>query len=103
MLRTQRKFRIVSNLGNIFEIYEGRMHNIYKLDMAGNTIENWCVLPHGELAQGDVMLAQKLWLETDEAETERRANVTLQLTGRLRHRAPVQYQPGVFVPELELN
>jgi hypothetical protein len=103
MLRTHRKFRVVSNLGNIFEIREGKMHNIYKLDMAGNVLENWCVLPHGELAQGDVMLAQKLWLETDEAETERCANVTHVASGRLLRSAPVQYQSGVFVPELTLN
>jgi hypothetical protein len=103
MLRVHRKFRVVSNLGNIFEIREGRMHNIYKLDMAGNPIENWCVLPQGELAQGDAMLAQKLWLETDEAETERCANVTHIASGRLVRSAPVQYRPGIFVPELALN
>jgi hypothetical protein len=103
MLRNHRKFRVVSNLGNIFEIREGRMHNIYKLDMAGNSIENWCVLPRGELAQCDAMLAQKLWLETDEAETERCANITHVASGRLVRTAPVQYQPGIFVPELPMN
>jgi len=103
MLRSQRKFRVVSNLGNIFEIREGRMHNIYKLDMQGKPIENWCVLPRGELAQGDAMLAQKLWLETDEIETERCANITHIASGRLVRTAPVQYQPGIFVPELTMN
>jgi hypothetical protein len=103
MLRTHHKFRIVSNLGNIFEICEGRMHNIYKLNMEGYRVENWCVLPSGELAQCDVMLAQKLWLESDEAETERCANITHIATGRLVRSAPVQYQPGIFVPELTVN
>lgn len=99
MLRAHKKFRVVSNKLNIFEICEGKTHNIYKLDMQGKRVENWCVLPQGELAMGDVLLAQKVWLETDEADTAKFANITHIATGQLIHTSPVQYRFGVFVPE----
>jgi hypothetical protein len=98
MMRTQKKFRIVSNKGNIFEIRHGRMHNIFRLDLQGNAVEEWCVLPQGELAPGDVMLAQKLGLECDEDDVAKHANITVLASGQLRYRAPRQYTPGVFLP-----
>lgn len=100
MLRTRKKFRIVSNLLNIFEIRLFKTHNIYKLDLNGQAVENWCVLPKGDLALGDVLLAQKVWLETDEADTAKYANITHIASGRLTHYSPVQYAFGVHVPVL---
>ena len=38
--------------------------NIDELDFAGNKVCEWCFLPEGNLAAGDVMLAQKIALET---------------------------------------
>jgi hypothetical protein len=94
MLETQNKFRVVSNKGNIFEIRRGRMHNIFRLDMQGNIIEEWCVLPPGNLPIYDVLLAQKVSLESDEDDTYARANVWAKPSHRIVHTAPVQYRSG---------
>ena len=40
--------------------------NIYELDGAGRPRVGWCFAPKGYLVAGDVMLAQKIALETDE-------------------------------------
>jgi len=50
------------------------MMNIDELDSAGNKVCEWCFLPEGNLAAGDVMLAQKIALETFESEALAIAN-----------------------------
>ena len=40
--------------------------NIYELDDRGRALTGWCFVPEGYLVTGDVMLAQKIALETDE-------------------------------------
>ena len=40
--------------------------NIHELDGAGLPCVGWCFAPKGYLVAGDVMLAQKIALETDE-------------------------------------
>jgi hypothetical protein len=40
--------------------------NIHELDGAGRPRVGWCFAPEGHLVAGDVMLAQKIALETDE-------------------------------------
>jgi hypothetical protein len=40
--------------------------NIHELDGAGRPRVGWCFVPKGYLVAGDVMLAQKIALETDE-------------------------------------
>jgi hypothetical protein len=40
--------------------------NIHELDSAGRPRVGWCFAPKGYLVAGDVMLAQKIALETDE-------------------------------------
>src|SRR5262249_36422725 len=47
-------------------IRRGRQMNIYELDQKGVQIGVWCFGPEGCLAVGDIMLAQKIALETDE-------------------------------------
>jgi hypothetical protein len=42
--------------------------NVYELDRAGNIVAHWCFAPKGDLAMGDVLLAQKIALETMERE-----------------------------------
>jgi hypothetical protein len=49
-----------------YRIYYGRAANIRELDEAGNQKMGWCFMPKGYLEPGDVMLAQKIALETDE-------------------------------------
>jgi hypothetical protein len=52
--------------GKRYRIYCGRGANIRELDEAGNPKMGWCFVPKGYLEPGDVMLAQKIALETDE-------------------------------------
>jgi hypothetical protein len=40
--------------------------NVYEIDFAGNPRNGWCFVPNAPLVAGDVMLAQKIALETDE-------------------------------------
>ena len=58
---------IGSDTGTRYRIRHARMMNIDELDSAGNKVCEWCFLPAGNLAVGDVMLAQKIALETYES------------------------------------
>jgi hypothetical protein len=40
--------------------------NVEELDKLGNPIVRYCFIPKGDLVPGDVMLAQKIALETNE-------------------------------------
>src|SRR5271156_1396581 len=52
----------------------GGMMNVHEPDSVGNRVCEWCFLPEGKLAAGDVMLAQKIALETFESEALAVAN-----------------------------
>lgn len=52
--------------GKRYRIKLGRQQNVFELDAEGREICGWCFAPEGELVPGDVMLAQKVALETDE-------------------------------------
>jgi hypothetical protein len=45
--------------------------NVEELDSRGNIVAQWCFRPRGNLAVGDVLLAQKIALETMELEAAR--------------------------------
>jgi hypothetical protein len=49
-----------------YRIRQGTATNVYELDEKGSPRAGWCFVPNGELVAGDVMLAQKIALETDE-------------------------------------
>jgi hypothetical protein len=57
---------IGSETGTRYRIQEGRQQNVYEMDGKDRRIRGWCFMPKGNLATGDVMLAQKIALETDE-------------------------------------
>jgi hypothetical protein len=57
--------------GKRYCIRYGTATNVFEIDEAGNTVMGWCFLPAGNLVAGDVMLAQKIALENDEASTLR--------------------------------
>jgi hypothetical protein len=65
---------IGSDTGKRYRIRHGRMMNIDELDSVGNRVCEWCFLPVGTLAAGDVMLAQKISLETFESQALAVAN-----------------------------
>jgi len=52
--------------GKRCRISHGTSMNIYELDGAGRPRVGLCFVPKGYLVAGDVMLAQKIALETDE-------------------------------------
>jgi hypothetical protein len=65
---------IGSDTGTRYRIHHGRQMNIDELDKKGRKVCGWCFLPQGQLVAGDVMLAQKIALETDETQTLKVAN-----------------------------
>jgi hypothetical protein len=71
------EFEVVgSHTETRYRIRRGRMMNVHELDRAGNTVALWCFGPKGALPMGDVLLAQKIALETMERETLKTANRT---------------------------
>jgi hypothetical protein len=72
---THRHFYVVgSDTGRTYRIRHGRSMNIEELDSEGDVVNQWCLGPQGNLAIGDVMLAQKIALETMELEALAKAN-----------------------------
>ena len=49
-----------------YRIHYGTSANVQEVDEAGNLKMGWCFAPVGYLVPGDVMLAQKIALETNE-------------------------------------
>jgi len=49
-----------------YRIREGHAGNVDALDPSGRVVGRYCAHPLGRIPVHDVMLAQKLWLETDE-------------------------------------
>ena len=52
-----------------YRIHYGGMTNVHEIDGAGQPVTGWCFAPLGHLVAGDVMLAQKIALETNEQAT----------------------------------
>ncbi len=70
--------------GRRYRIRFGRELNVDELDDFGKRISSWCFLPEGDLVTGDVMLSQKVALETFEREALRVSNrlgASLRATG----------------------
>ena len=53
--------------GRRFRIRHGTAMNIYEIDHTGEALVGWCFVPSINLVAGDVMLAQKIALETNES------------------------------------
>jgi len=68
--------------GKRYRISHGTSMNIHELDGAGCPCVGWCFAPKGYLVAGDVMLAQKIALETDERGALAVANKFFVPTGR---------------------
>jgi hypothetical protein len=52
--------------GRRYRIRHGTGTNVYEIDDAGRPVIGWCFVPTGHLVAGDVMLTQKIALETNE-------------------------------------
>ena len=57
---------IGSDTGTRYRIRHGTQTNIEELSHTGQRVCKWCFVPEGNLVAGDVMLAQKIALETNE-------------------------------------
>jgi hypothetical protein len=69
---SQKHFDVIgSDTGTRYRIRHGRMVNI---DQLRNKVCVWCVVPEGNLAASDCMLAQKIALETFETKALAIAN-----------------------------
>src|SRR3981189_3684021 len=68
--------------GKRYRISHGTSMNIHELDGAGRPLAGWCFAPQRHLVAGDVMLAQKIALETDERGALAVANRFFVPTGR---------------------
>jgi hypothetical protein len=55
-----------SDSGKRYRVHHGTSMNVHELDDAGHPRVGWCFVPNTYLVAGDVMLAQKIALETDE-------------------------------------
>jgi hypothetical protein len=66
-IRESKTFETVgSKTGKRYRIKQGNQQNVFELDETGQPVRGLCFVPQGFLASGDVMLAQKIALETDE-------------------------------------
>jgi hypothetical protein len=63
-----------SATGKRYRIVDSVVQNVFELDANGNVAMGLCFVPRGNLPVGDVMLSQKIALETDELEVLRVAN-----------------------------
>ncbi len=64
-----------SDTGTHYRLVSERSYNILELDERGAlTGQKFCVVPAQSVAMGDQLLAQKIWLETDERRTLKIAN-----------------------------
>ena len=67
-----------SDSGKRYRLIEAKSYNILELSEAGEPNGNkFCVVPAQSVAMGDQLLAQKIWLETDETRTLKIANKIL--------------------------
>jgi hypothetical protein len=57
---------IGSDTGTRYRITYRAVMNVHELDPDGHSVKQWCFAPEGRLAVGDVLLAQKIALETME-------------------------------------
>jgi hypothetical protein len=69
------EFEVIGcDTGNRYRITCGTRMNVHQLDYTGKSIGQWCFSPEGSLATGDVLLAQKIALETMERQALDLAN-----------------------------
>jgi hypothetical protein len=60
--------------GRRYRITYRAVMNLHQLDADGQPVQQWCFAPEGRLAVGDVLLAQKIALETMETKALEIAN-----------------------------
>jgi hypothetical protein len=62
-----RYFDVVGcDTGTRYRITRGAVMNVHQLNPNGRRVAQWCFAPEGDLVIGDILLAQKIALETME-------------------------------------
>jgi hypothetical protein len=75
--------------GRRYRILYGTVTNVHEIDDAGQPVTGWCFVPSEHLVTGDVMLSQKIALETNERATLAVANrFNVQVPRRTNSAAP---------------
>lgn len=73
-LKEEDWFLVVGKSGNIYRIRRGMVGNIDLVGPDGKIIRSYCVHPTENMPIADHMVAQKLWLESDDEFVEKTAN-----------------------------
>jgi hypothetical protein len=63
-----------SQTGTRYRIRRGKVMNVHELDRSGNIVAHWCFAPKGDPVMGDILLAQKIALETMERDALKAVN-----------------------------
>jgi hypothetical protein len=70
-----RAFEVLGcDTGTRYRITCGTAMNVRQLDQIGRTVARWCFVPEGDLVTGDILLAQKIALETMERQVLKLGN-----------------------------
>ena len=73
--QARREFDVVGcDTGTRYRVTYRAVMNVHQLDPDGRTVAQWCFAPEGGLAPGDILLAQKIALETMERKALALAN-----------------------------
>jgi hypothetical protein len=80
------------NTGRRYRIRHGQVLNVEVLDSTGHRMRLLCFMPEGRLPIGDVMLAQKLALESFEVEAIKVAHMSPPLRMRTPRDLPLQWR-----------
>jgi hypothetical protein len=80
------------NTGRRYRIRHGHVLNVEVLDSTGHCMCLLCFMPEGHLPVGDVMLAQKLALESFEAEAIKVAHMSPPLHMSRSRDLPMQWR-----------
>jgi hypothetical protein len=71
---SQRAFEVLGcDTGTRYRITCGTAMNV-QLDQTGRSVARWCFVPKGDLVTGDILLAQKIALETIERQVLKLGN-----------------------------
>ena len=72
---SRRAFEVLGcDTGTRYRITYGTAMNVHQLDRAGRRVAKTCFVPEGTLVTGDILLAQKIALETMESQVLKLAN-----------------------------
>ena len=72
---SRRAFEVLGcDTGTRYRITCGTAMNVHQLDQTGRRVAKWCFVPKGAVVTGDILLAQKIALETMENQVLKLAN-----------------------------